>query len=319
MTDTKLRSVERLEVIILVDNSIDWSSANEQRNIFSPRQWAETKEHVILYLQGGHGFSVLLRAKNGTETKTILYDAGPQESIISNNVEALGIDMSEIDAVVMSHGHYDHFGGLEWSLKKNGKSGIPVHVHPRMFLPKAVMRNGKRLNLPDIIGEVTILESGATIVAEKGPSLILDDTFLISGEIPRETEWEKGMKGHMAYAGGKWQDDQEIIDDRCIVANVKGRGLVIVSGCSHAGIVNMIQHCIKLTSEKKVEAVIGGLHLANASDSAIEATTRSIKEINPKMIVPTHCTGWKAQTHMQRILKQSFARSSVGNMYVFGM
>ena len=128
-------------------------------------------------------------------------------------------------------------------------------------------------------------------------------TFSCNNE-SRKTEWEKGMKGHVAYSGGEWHDDRKIIDDRCIIVNVKGKGLVIVSGCSHAGIVNMIQHSIVLTSEKRVEAVIGGLHLSNASDSDIESTTNSIKEINPRMMVPTHCTGWKAQTHMQTILKQ---------------
>ena len=275
---TNLRSVDKLELIILVDNSIDWTSASQHENIQSPRQWVKDKESA-LYLVAGHGFSVLLKATIGKDVRTVMYDAGPQELILSQNAEILGIQMDEIEGIVMSHGHWDHFGGLEFALNSIGKQGLPVYVHPRMFLPKAYLKEGndesKKVILPEVTSEVKILEAGGRIISERSASTILDDTFLISGEIPRETDWEKGMKGALAFSQNGWQDDHEIIDDRCLVVNVRNKGLVVLSGCSHAGIVNMVKHCIRLTSESKIAAIIGGFHLGNSSEDVIDATTES--------------------------------------------
>ena len=317
---SELRSVDRVEIIILVDNAIDWSSANDHNNIFTPRQWVGEREELH-YLQGGHGFSALVRVRIENDVHTVLYDTGPSANLMAHNVQTLGIDLGVVDAIAMSHGHWDHFGGLDWILSKITRKPIPVHVHPRMFLSRAVQKkpddDSSRRSLPDIITKNSIIEAGGEPITNTEPVLLRDNTFLLSGEVPRITQWETGFKGHIASVDGVWQDDHEIIDDQCLIVNVKGKGLVILSGCSHAGIVNITNYSLELTSENKIEAVIGGLHLIGAKDSKIENTVASMKKIKPSMIVPTHCTGWKAQRHMENVLKQSFARSSVGNMYVF--
>ncbi|MHA1480656.1 MAG: MBL fold metallo-hydrolase [Candidatus Thorarchaeota archaeon] len=317
---SKLRSVDRVEIIILVDNTIDWSSANDHNNIFTPRQWVGEKEELH-YLQAGHGFSALVRVRIENDVHTVLYDTGPSANLIAHNVQTLGIALGKVDAIAMSHGHWDHFGGLDWILSKITGKPIPVHVHPRTFMSRAVLKESDdesaRRNLPDIISKNMILEAGGEPITNTEPVSLGDSTFLLSGEVPRTTQWETGFKGHIALVDGAWQDDHEIIDDQCLIVNVKGKGVVIISGCSHAGIVNMTNYRLELTGENKVEAVIGGFHLGGAKESVLEKTVESMKKINPSMIVPTHCTGWKAQRHMENVLKQSFARSSVGNMYVF--
>lgn len=312
--------MDRVEIIILVDNAIDWSSANDHKNIFTPRQWVGEREE-LLYLQGGHGFSALVRVRIEDEVHTVLYDTGPSANLLSHNVHSLGIDLDEVEAIGMSHGHWDHFGGLEWVLSEISREPVPIHVHPRMFMSRAVQKkpddDSSRRNLPDILSKDMIREAGGEPITSTEPVLFGNDTFLLSGEVPRNTQWETGFKGHIALVDDAWQDDHEIIDDQCLIVRVKGKGLVIFSGCSHAGIVNMTNYSLELTGEKKVEAVIGGLHLVGAKEPKIKSTVESMRKLNPTMIVPTHCTGWKAQRHMENVLKQSFARSSVGNMYVF--
>jgi 7,8-dihydropterin-6-yl-methyl-4-(beta-D-ribofuranosyl)aminobenzene 5'-phosphate synthase len=172
------------------------------------------------------------------------------------------------------------------------------------------------------IGQLPMLQEfeslGGIPVLHSEPKVIADGKLLLCGEIPRKTSFEKGFPGHIALKDGSWVDDSLIIDDRCLVGNVKGKGLVVISGCSHAGIINMLNESMRLSGCESIHAVLGGLHLIGRDNKSKTAKTiKELKVINPKMLAPGHCTGWKAIHAISQELPKSFTGLSVGNRYVF--
>ena len=156
----------------------------------------------------------------------------------------------------------------------------------------------------------------ALVIKTKQPYLIADDTTLITGEIPRETSFEKGFLKHQALIDGVWQPDPLILDDRAVAFNVKGKGLVIISGCAHAGIINTITYAQRISGIRDVYAVMGGLHLAGKeNESRIQPTVKELERINPKLIVPMHCTGWRGIFAIAKALPDAFVWNSTGNLY----
>jgi 7,8-dihydropterin-6-yl-methyl-4-(beta-D-ribofuranosyl)aminobenzene 5'-phosphate synthase len=138
----------------------------------------------------------------------------------------------------------------------------------------------------------------------------------VTGEIPRKTSYEKGFAQHMAFVDGLWQPDPWIIDDRALAISIKGKGLVVLSGCAHAGIINTVSYSQQITGIKKVYAVLGGFHLAGKEfEKRIQPTIEELQRINPTLIVPSHCTGWRAMCAMAKVFPEAFAWNSVGNLY----
>ena len=143
-----------------------------------------------------------------------------------------------------------------------------------------------------------------------------DDMILITGEIPRETSFEKGFMQHRALINGSWQPDPLILDDRAVVINVKGKGLVVISGCAHAGIINTLRYAQRISGTMDVYAVVGGFHLSGKeSENRIELTVKELRKLNPKLVVPSHCTGWRGICAIAKALPDVFIWNSVGNMY----
>ncbi|MHA1770677.1 MAG: MBL fold metallo-hydrolase [Candidatus Thorarchaeota archaeon] len=310
-----IKTVDTAEITILVDNMVSGVPRDESGRITFPTDWVGERGNPR-YLWAGHGLSVLVRATVDHVTKTVLYDTGPSDELIAHNFASLDLDPSVIDEIVMSHGHWDHFGGLRWVLGQIESRHIPVHVHPRMFHSRSVVRNvgqeKRRRPLPDILTEQEIRDLGGEVISTHNPELLQDDMFLVSGQIPRNTTYELGYSGHEILIDGKWIDDQQIIDDRCLILNVRDRGLVIISGCSHAGIVNMTRHAIQLTGEKRIAAIVGGLHLSGASRNKIEATVHDLSKLNPEILLVGHCTGWRALKAFADAIPKRLFPSAVG-------
>ncbi|MHA2379374.1 MAG: MBL fold metallo-hydrolase [Candidatus Thorarchaeota archaeon] len=242
-----LRILDRLEVIAVVDNTIAaWTDPNRD-DVQSVYKWVnEDDADRDRSMVAGGGLCLLIRAKEGDETRTILYDAAETEFSLGNNIAALGLDLSEVQEIVMSHGHWDHFGGLLWALKRIGKTGIPVYTHPRMFLKTGWLvkkPEGEKIReMRPIPTEGDIEQSGGKLVKTKEPILLANNMLLRTGEVPRKTAYEKGLRPHMVFMDGKWESEPLVLDDVSLVAKVKDRGTVIISGCSHAGIINIIHH-----------------------------------------------------------------------------
>ncbi len=247
----------------------------------------------------------------------VLLDTGASTDGVLHNFEALEIDAAQIRAIILSHGHFDHAMGLTGIVEKIADRNLKIVLHPDAYLQrKAVFPTGKEIHVSTPPG-MDIRRENAEIIENTGPTALLDDMIMVSGEIPRVTDFEKGFPIHYAKREDVWQDDPLIMDDQCVILNVKGKGLVVVTGCGHAGIINTIRYAQELTGVRQVHAVIGGFHLTGGLfEKIIPDTIAELERINPRYIMPTHCTGWSALHRLSEALPDAFITSSVGTTLV---
>jgi 7,8-dihydropterin-6-yl-methyl-4-(beta-D-ribofuranosyl)aminobenzene 5'-phosphate synthase len=321
--NVKIAEVQGLEVFSLVDNSADFISAFSKEDAQSFRQWTKKRigeEWARMHSElpiAEHGFSVLIRILNNGNTKSVLFDTGVSSDGIVENAKRMSLKLGEVEYIALSHGHYDHFGGLASALKAINKMDLPLITHEDMFKTRAVESTDGTIRALPEFPDVKQL-SLAKIINTRKPQLFADDTIVVTGEVPRKTSFEKGFLHQKALVNGKWQPDPFVWDDRAVVFNIKGKGLVVISGCAHAGIINTISYAKEVTGIKDIYAVLGGFHLAGKeNENRIEQTVKELKHINPKRIIPSHCTGWKGIFAIADALPDAFIWGSVGNLYEF--
>jgi 7,8-dihydropterin-6-yl-methyl-4-(beta-D-ribofuranosyl)aminobenzene 5'-phosphate synthase len=186
-------------------------------------------------------------------------------------------------------------------------------LHPEAYLErKLVLPNGIELHIPPP-RRGDLRREHIEVIEEVGPSTLIDGMILVSGEVARTTDFEKGFPIHWGKRDGVWVPDPLIIDDQCAIVNVRGKGLVVVTGCGHAGIINIIEHARALTGVDTVHAVVGGFHLTGGLfEPIIAATTAALQRINPRYLMPGHCTGWSATHQLARAMPNAFIPNSVG-------
>lgn len=309
-----LPEVDAAKIKIVMDNSIDLlmsSTEVAQRLPLGPNPFERTSPVAE------HGFSVLIEVKRGEKRGTVLFDTGVSRKGILNNVDALEIDTKDIQAIVLSHGHPDHAMGLPGLIDRLGTRNLPLVLHPDAYLErKLVLPNGDEVSVP--APKVTdFRRENIEIIEEVGPSMLVDDMLLVSGEVDRTTDFETGFPIHYAKRDDAWEPDPLIMDDQCTIINVRGKGLVIVTGCGHAGIINTIRHVQALTGVQEIYAVIGGFHLTGALfEPIIPATIAALRDINPRYVLPGHCTGWAATHQIARAMPEAFIPNSVGTTLV---
>src|SRR5207302_9576009 len=184
-----------------------------------------------------HGFSALVSVERGGERSTVLYDAGLTPDAVARNLDVLQVPVGDLRAIVISHGHADHHGGLEGLFRRFGRRRLPLVIHPEAWRErKVVFPTGAELRLPPP-SRGDLEAEGLEVVEERRQTLLLDRRVLVSGQVERSTEFEKGFPIHYARSDAGWEPDPMIWDDQNVIVNVSGKGLVIVSGCSHAGAV----------------------------------------------------------------------------------
>lgn len=273
-----LREAESVEIISLMDNSLDYLSTARKAEVKNVRKW--TRKYFTLPM-AEHGFSMLVRVFSGDKSHSVLFDAGISPHGVMINVKRIGINPAEIESIVLSHGHYDHFGGLLAIVKAINKDDLPIIMHEDMFKIRGVANAGGTIRkYPLFPAEEKV--KPAKYIKTKQPHLMADDLILVTGEIPRKTSFEKGYPPHRAFVDGEWRPDPWIWDDRALVINIKHKGLVIMSGCAHAGIINTILYAQQLTGRKNVYAVLGGFHLAGKENELhINQTVKELKKVNP--------------------------------------
>jgi 7,8-dihydropterin-6-yl-methyl-4-(beta-D-ribofuranosyl)aminobenzene 5'-phosphate synthase len=260
---------------------------------------------------------MLVRVFSGEDSHTILFDTGASPNGVAINAKRMGIDLSEVSYIALSHGHYDHFGGLIAVVQAINKMDLPIITHEDMVKRRATANSKGEIREYPTFPRLEEL-CPAKIINTKKPQLIASDIACVTGEIPRIVSFEKGLTQNKIHRGDSWQTDPLILDERALVFNVKGEGLVILSGCAHAGIINTIRYAQQFTGTTKVYAVLGGLHLAGKEfEKRTEPTVNELKRINPQLVIPSHCTGWRAMTTIAEKLPDAFVWNSVGNLYKF--
>jgi 7,8-dihydropterin-6-yl-methyl-4-(beta-D-ribofuranosyl)aminobenzene 5'-phosphate synthase len=311
-SELKLKEAEGAEIISLMDNSVDIFSTLQKGEVKNFREW--TKKHFRLPI-AEHGFSLLVRVFDGNKFHSVLFDAGISPNGVVTNAKMMGINLAEIECIVLSHGHHDHFGGLPAVVKAVKKDSLPIIVHEDMFKTRGVASpNGTIRKYPPFPTEEKV--KPARYIKTKQPSLLADSLILVTGEIPRKTSFEKGYLPHRALMDGKWQPDPWIWDDRALIINIKNKGLVVLSGCAHAGIINTVLYAQQLTKVKTIYAILGGFHLAGKEyEKRINQTVKELKTIKPKLVAPSHCTGWRGNYAIAKAMPNAFVWNSVGNLY----
>lgn len=250
----------------------------------------DSKNPIRPELIAKHGLAFFIELKVGRGTTNLLMDTGPSADIVLQNARKLDVNLRKVDSIVLSHGHYDHTGGLLGILKHIGKK-VPVVAHPRALEPKFAPRK-KRLKKAGIPFQVSELErSSGTLSLKLGPTSIAPGVW-VSGEIKRASPFEK-VKGFKTVKRGKLVEDH-MQDDQALFVVVKDKGLVVVTGCAHAGLINTIKQAQRMAGSSGVHAVIGGFHLASASAERTKATIEELQKAGVKAVMPCHCTGKKA-------------------------
>ena len=259
------------------------------------------------------GFSALVRVEKGGRERTILFDTGVSPHGMVENMRRLGLDPRDIEVLVLSHGHWDHVTGVEGLARALGRTGMPVTIHPEFWSRRRIRFPGlDPAELPST--SRSALEGlGFDIVEDRRPSFLLDGSVLITGEVDRTTPFETGFQGHDALRDGDWQPDPLILDDQALVVALRERGLVVLSGCGHAGIVNTVRYAQRLTGEQDIAAIVGGFHLSGPMfEPIIEPTVQALGALEPALLVPAHCTGWKAVHRLAARFPDAFVPSAVG-------
>jgi 7,8-dihydropterin-6-yl-methyl-4-(beta-D-ribofuranosyl)aminobenzene 5'-phosphate synthase len=309
----ELREASKVEIVSLMDNTVDLLSSNSRKEVQSFRQWIRRYTELPF---AEHGFSMLVRVFNDQNRSTIIFDTGISPMGAKINAERMGIDLEEISYVVLSHGHYDHFGGLPAIIKAINKIDLPIIAHEDMTKRRGTVSSKRKIrehpNFPR--SEVS---STSKMIFTKKPILIASNLACITGEIPRIINYEKGATQNIIFDKNSWKPDPLIQDDRALVINVKDKGLVVISGCAHAGIINTIRCAQQITGISKIYAVLGGFHLSGKEfEKRIGSTVKEFKNINPELIIPCHCSGWQALNALHKEFPNAVINNSVGNLYM---
>lgn len=306
--------VERAEVLILSDNHSDVLLPSGE----SVQRPSLARDGVIPTdtLLAEHGLSLLVTVEQEGKSRSILLDSGYTSIAVPHNLDYLGIGLENIEALVLSHGHMDHFGALQEVIQR-APDGIELVLHPDVFNSRALdTPTGGVVHFPPFPSREDLTEWGARVKENQGPLLLAGGQILVTGEVARSTPFEKGFPGAKFRQGEAFIPDS-FRDDQSLVIHVKDKGLVVISGCAHSGIINSIQQARQLTGTEDVFAVIGGFHLSGpAMAPAVAPTIEALQQISPSLVCPMHCSGFKAVSALSQALPDSFVLSSVGSRII---
>ena len=316
MGEFTLNQVDKVEIWTLEDNYVDLVSNDDSAIV--TRAVIVKDMQITNALLAEHGFSatVTTTAKDGS--RTLLFDFGFSEDVVARNAAALGVDLTRVEVAALSHGHIDHFGGLAQVAARIDKKGLELILHPVALRRNRYMetKQGLKFRMPPL-EEEKVEASGFNITRSKEPLLLLNGDVLFLGEIPRRTSFEKGLPYAFYEENGKkvWDPTE---DDTALAMSLGSKGLVVLSGCAHSGIINTVEYARAITGTSKVHVVMGGFHLTGpAFESIIDDTIQSMKRIGPDYVISTHCTGRNAILAFEKAMPNQFLVNMSGTKLTF--
>jgi 7,8-dihydropterin-6-yl-methyl-4-(beta-D-ribofuranosyl)aminobenzene 5'-phosphate synthase len=319
-----LEAVDKVEITILADNVTDGLSSNppfvESEIAYLGRRNISFSARCLCCAV--HGLSCLVTVHRGGTTRSVLFDSGPEDYAFERNVSRLGVDLGVVESIVLSHGHWDHSGAMLLALglirSRNGGRKVPFYAHPGMFVTRGLRTpSGSVRRMDDVPGVEELTDFGADVVVTTEPQAPLGGLFHVSGEIPRVSGFERGLPGQVKRTPNGWEPDELLMDERWLAVNVAGKGLVVFSACSHAGIVNVCRHARATFPDVPIHAIMGGLHLSGPNEAIIPQTVEALKEFQIKTIAAGHCTGWRATTALSNAFPDAIAPTAVGKQFTF--
>jgi 7,8-dihydropterin-6-yl-methyl-4-(beta-D-ribofuranosyl)aminobenzene 5'-phosphate synthase len=319
-----LEPVDRVVVTTLVDNTADmllpdvgpvrrWGLSGTGGPLPVAPSGVAVGRSTLDFLRAEHGYSALVDVYQGGWMHRVLYDAGVSPFGLVENLDRLGISPETFHAIVLSHGHFDHVAGLHGLIKRIGGRKLPVLLHPDFWSRRRIASPDRFVDLPTP-SRAGIEDAGFDLIEDRQPSFLLGGALLVTGEVPRTTAFETGLPpGHQAWVDGQWRHDPLVHEDQALVAHVRGRGLVVITGCGHAGIVNIVRQAKRLTGVDQVYLVTGGLHLRDGP--VLAETVAALTEERPQLVVPAHCTSWLAHHALYDAMPQAYQPNSVGSRF----
>jgi 7,8-dihydropterin-6-yl-methyl-4-(beta-D-ribofuranosyl)aminobenzene 5'-phosphate synthase len=311
-----LKWVDALTVTSIVDNFVDLLLQNEGPARRRPRQ-TKAFERCLC---AEHGLAEVVESVSNTERFALLFDFGATPLVYLNNIQLLiedyGFDLAQVQTLVLSHGHWDHYGGLSGFLEAKRHelaAETRLYAGDDAFLQRWNQpRQGPRRDMGRL-DEAFITGKGIDIVRVKAPR-VLGGQALVSGEIPRRTAYEISSPAmRVEQAGHDTQD--RLSGEQALIYQLRGKGLVVLTACGHAGVVNTVLHAREITGISEIHAVIGGFHLSGASAERIGQTVEGLAEFAPEVIVPMHCTGLATIEALQQRLPGRVIYNSAGTQY----
>lgn len=254
-------------------------------------------------LLGEHGFACHVQTPAGA----FLFDTGGGLTLI-NNAQLLGIDLAMIKGIMFSHGHFDHTGGLKQVLEKTGE--IPIYAHPDLFSERYSNNGGKTRNIGIPWSRTELEKLGARFVLDTGPQAVAPG-LILSGSVPRIHPEETGDPNLLVVTAQKTQTADPLKDDLSLFIDTP-KGLVILLGCAHAGLMNIIDHAIKVSGQDKIHMILGGTHLKFCSEEQMVATLKQLEELDIARIGASHCTGLRGARRLAERFGEKFFSASVG-------
>jgi 7,8-dihydropterin-6-yl-methyl-4-(beta-D-ribofuranosyl)aminobenzene 5'-phosphate synthase len=306
--------VDRVSVTTVVDNYIDVLRPDEK----VARRFSAFVARQIPDLRAEHGLAHYVEVARGGETARIAFDFGPSEAAITHNFRMLGLDASGIDVLALSHGHWDHWGGLTGllrSYRRVMKKDLTFYGGEDHFLPRFTQRGADRISMGRLYRE-EIERYDVRVESVRAP-LMIADGVLLSGEMHEQEPFEPIPDNLRVERDGAVVPDT-FLGEQTLITNVRGRGLVIVTSCSHRGIVGICRHAARITGVPKVHAVIGGFHLSGLKEERVTRVVDAFRDLEVDWIVPQHCSGLEAMATMMQRLPQEMVPSSVGTVFTFG-
>ena len=320
-----LVTLDSLSVAVLTDNVSD---NYVSKTPFAVSEFANVVRAGAAVVSGeallcaNLGFGLRLVSDAGGARHTLLFDTGPEGPIFLRNCAALGVRLGEVEAIAVTHGHWDHMAALpatiEGIVARGGR--VTVHVNPGMFNERAVrLGTGQLVQVANVPRPLELERCGASVVNSPEARLLLDGHFYYSGEVPRVTPFEKGRDDHFCRARPEadWAPDPFLLDERLLVARVRGLGLIVFSTCSHSGIVNVCAHVRRVFPDVPIHTVMGGLHLGGVMERNIPDTVDGLKRFDLAHIITGHCTGWRALHALAGAFGDAVSQSAVGTTYTF--